>query len=407
MLRPDLEGVSLFALLFSWAWPAGAEAPLAEAPPVDVVEPAHRRHRILPVPVLKVEPGAGFTTGLRGRYVYREPDDVQNRVTLDLVSRISVRLVQQHEMRLRMRDLAGHNEIFDVNFRFESDPVFTYTGIANHERLTNAEINDERYEAHRLSVGPDVNVQLPVVRLEPEAWFGTTQAFLRAFVGWNFAVDRFRAEPDSLFALDEPQAPGTRRRGTYYGGLTWDSRNNDWNPKRGGFYDISLATGGPWAGGQDVWSRFNASFRNYQSLGTDRLVLAHELLAELQGGDVPLIAKGEFSGLVFRDGVGGLDTGRGFFRRRFVGKRKLFTSAELRIEPFQIWLGPFSVEPGIKPFVDVAWVQEEGNAAFDEGLHLSGGAGLYLVWDEFEVIRVDFGVSPEGMGFVMAADHAF
>lgn len=387
----------------------GVSADGAAEEPTDGEPTVHRfkRHRVLPVPVIKVEPGAGFTTGLRGRYVYREQDDIQNRITLDLVSRISVRLVQQHEFRLRMRDLAGHNEIFDVNFRFESDPVFTFAGVANHAPLSNRKINEERFEAHRMSIGPDLNAQFALGRFEADEWFGSTQAFLRAFVGWNFAVDRFRAEPGSLFADEAADFLGTSTRGTYYVGLTWDSRNNDWNPKRGGLYDMSVASGGPWAGGSTVWSRLNASFRNYQSLGSDHLVLAHELLAEIQGGDVPMIPRGEFSGLVFRDGVGGLDTGRGYFRRRFIGKNKVFTSAELRIEPFMMHLGPFTVEPGIKPFIDLAWVQEDVGGPFADALHVSGGAGVYVVWDQFEVIRMDFGISPEGAGFVMAADHAF
>lgn len=38
---------------------------------------------------------------------------------------------------------------------------------------------------------------------------------------------------------------------------------------------------------------------------------------------------------------------------------------------------------------------------------MSGGAGIYAVWDKFEVLRLDPGFSPEGFALVMSADHAF
>ncbi|MEN0065151.1 MAG: BamA/TamA family outer membrane protein [Myxococcota bacterium] len=384
----------LHALLTSWLPPALA----SEA---EVV----RRHRFLPVPVIKVEPGAGFTTGVRGRYVYREPEDRLNRINLDVVSRVSVRRVQQHDIRLRMRDLWHRDEVVDVNFRFDDDPVFTYVGIANEDRLDNAAIVDETFEAHRFSISPDVNVQFVLARKARPAEMGPT-AFLRGFVGWTWSLDRFTAEPGTQFAQDQPQPTGTTKRGTWYGGVAWDSRDNDWHPTRGGFHDVSVAAGGPWALGDTYWSRFNASFRHYAPLGSKRLVLAQQVLAEFQGGNVPLIPLGEFSGLVFRDGVGGVDIGRGFFRRRFIGRRKAAGSTELRIQAGRFNLGPFTFEPGIKPFIDAAWVQDTP-APLPSGLHLSGGAGIYVVWDDFEVIRADLAVSPEGMVFLLAADHAF
>ena len=59
-----------------------------------------------------------------------------------------------------------------------------------------------------------------------------------------------------------------------------------------------------------MWQRANASFRHYHSLGTPKLVLAHQVLGEHVFGDAPLMPLSEFSGIRLRSGVGGLETGR-------------------------------------------------------------------------------------------------
>lgn len=362
------------------------------------------RHRILPVPVAKTEPGAGFTTGARGRYVYREPEDTLNRVTLDVVARFSVRGVQQHDIKLRTRDLLGRNEVFGVTLRMDDDPVFSHTGIANSDRLTNRAIRDEHFEADRLTLSADANAQFVLGEVPSSSWPGSTTGYLRGFVGWTVAYDRFHADDGSQLALDFPDVEDANGfRGSHYVGLAWDARDNDWNPGAGGLYDLSIGAGGPWAAGRDRWTRANVSLRQYAALSDD-LVLAAQVLGELQVGDVPLIPMGEFSGANARDGVGGVDTGRGYFRRRFVGPRKVYASAELRWEPVRFHLWRIPVDLGFKPFVDVGWV-DGANGLRD--VHPSGGGGVYIVWDDFEVIRADLGVSPEGVVVVMAADHAF
>ena len=121
---------------------------------------------------------------------------------------------------------------------------------------------------------------------------------------------------------------------------------------------------------------------------------------------MPLISQGEFSGLVFREGLGGAYTSRGYFRRRFIGDYKLAAGMELRIEPYEVKVWRWTVTPALKPFVDL------GYAADADGLggskpHLSGGAGIYFVWDRFEILRFDGAFSPEGFALLISADHAF
>lgn len=360
---------------------------------------------MLPVPVLRSEPGVGFNTGVRGRYVYREPEDTKNRVQLDVVARISLKGVHQHEMQLGLRDLFGKNEVIRAGFKFDYDDAFTFVGLANRGYLPISEVTTARFEVARLSAATDVNYQF-VLKEFPSRAKSDSPSFLRGFVGWNFGYDRLRAEPGTVLANERPQDEGANTRGTFYAGVAWDSRDNDWNPKDGSLHDVSVGFGGPWAGGETMWQRANVSFRHYHSLGTPKLVLAHQVLGEHVFGDAPLIPLSEFSGIRLRSGVGGLETGRGYSRGRFIGERKVYSSLELRIEPHEFFLGRFSLVPGIKPFVDGGWVQSTSKPS-DGVAFMSGGVGIYAVWDKFEVLRLDAGFSPEGFALVMSADHAF
>lgn len=371
-----------------------------------VNEQEHREHRVAPFPVLKTEPGVGLTFGARGRYVWRKHSDRLNRITLDAVARVSVNKVQRYEFRLRMRDLAGHNEVFDVNFEFQDDPVFTHVGVANHSALTNRGIQRERFEVHRFSLGPDLNYQHPVWTLQPRGYL-EYPGYLRIFVGWKLQYDNIRAGRNTLLAAELPEQLGRGRRGSYYAGVGWDSRDNDWSPKSGSFHDVSIAAAGPWAGGDRTWGRVNGSLRHYRRVGFDEIVFAGQLLGEYQFGDVPLVPLGEFSGLVFREGLGGAYTGRGYFRRRFIGDLKVAASAELRVEPHEFKTGRWTLTPAFKPFVDLGYVADSDDGTGRPRLRHSYGGSIYFVWDKFEVLRVDAAASPEGFALLISADHAF
>ena len=84
------------------------------------------------------QPSVGLSFGLRGRYVYRPPGETFDHARLDLVGRVSTKLVQDHTLDLQLRNLLHREEILDFSLRFVDDPVFPYPGIANFERLDRA-----------------------------------------------------------------------------------------------------------------------------------------------------------------------------------------------------------------------------------------------------------------------------
>lgn len=371
-----------------------------------VSPPPERTHHVLPVPIFSYEPGVGFGSGVLGRYVYRRPDERLSRVQLDLVAFFSVTGVQSYAFRTRMRDLLGFDEVIDINFEALIDPVFSYAGLANGEHLGNARLLSDEFEADRFSIGPDINYQFRLLAVDARQLPSRVPGMFRGFVGYRFEFDRFEAAPDAFLSIDLPDALGTERRGLYYVGLAWDSRDNDYAPRRGGFHDVSVASAGEWAGATRRYTRVNLSLRQYQRLGHDRVVLAMSLLGDGLFGDVPLVPKGEFSGLVYREGIGGLYTGRGYVRRRFQGDTKVHGSTELRVALFDMPILRWSLTPGLEAFADGGWVWDPSGDRHGAGA-ISGGAGMFFIWDHFEVLRVEYGFSPEGASLVLAAQQAF
>ncbi|MEM7152864.1 MAG: BamA/TamA family outer membrane protein [Myxococcota bacterium] len=364
-----------------------------------------RGHRILPVPTFRAEPSVGLTLGLRGRYVYRPPGETFHRARLDIVGRVSTKRVQDHTVDLQLRDLLHRQEIIDVSFRFNDDPVFPYPGVANFDRLSGRELLDPFYQVHLRSIGGAVDYQRPFAVFERGKLGIETTGYARWFLGARFAHDRIEAEPDTLYTDDGGRERTVLRRGGFFGGLAWDSRDNPWSPTRGSLHDLSIELGGPWAASTRHWARFNGSARFYRPLGTPKLILGNQFLADAILGDAPLVSQGEFGGLLVREGIGGRDTGRGYFRRRFIGPTKLYASVELRIEPHEFRIFKRTLTPAIKGFMDVGYVRGPGQVGVQP--IISGGPGVYFIWDRFFVFRIDAGFSPEGRGIYFTTNHAF
>jgi hypothetical protein len=150
----------------------------------------------------------------------------------------------------------------------------------------------------------------------------------------------------------------------------------------------------------------HATLRHYWTLGVPSLVLAHRLTYDGLWGDAPFVPLGEFGGLVSSDGLGGVVTGRGWMRRRFIGKHKAFASVELRFEPIEFKVRKHTLGIGLKGYVDIGLVAQRMRD-LPLNWHVSGGPGLLITWDRFAVIRLDGGFSRETAGFYLMTEHAF
>ncbi len=375
-----------------WEWLGNPLAPKT----LGAKSPRRRTpHRFLPLPSLRSQPSVGLMLGASLNYAYRDRDDQPNKVYLFIESRVSLRKVQQHGFMLRMRDMLGYREIFEAGVSANIDPVYPYFGVANGDNLRGADLRGPYYQLKNTIIGGFFTYQHALWIHKPPGPrpLGT----LRSYSGFGYWVDKIRPYEDTLFAAERAFDEGVTRRGVLRLGLTWDRRDNEWSPKRGGLHDITVDSAGPWTGSTHAWGRVNATFRHYWTLGVPSLVLAHRLTFDSLWGDPPFVPLGEFGGLV---------TGRGWMRRRFVGEHKAFASVELRFEPIEFKIGKHSLGVGLKAFVDVGMVARRVRD-LPLHFHVSGGPGLLLTWDHFAVIRLDGGFSRETAGFYLMTEHAF
>jgi hypothetical protein len=378
----------------------------------------NRGHRFIIVPSFRADPTIGAMPGLRFRYVRRLPGQSVNRLQIDLGLRVSTKLVQQHDMRVRMRDFIGKNELIQFGVIVFDDPVFPYVGVDNQQEFTNKELDDRFYQARTITLGSFANYQQPAWTVESHEWnqpkLYKKVGVLRWLVGVDFQADFINFnEPEgnedwdvSLLAQEKPESEDWTLRGNYLGGLTWDSRSNEWSPTWGGLHDVTLALAGPWAGSTEIWGRLNATFRWYRPLGTEKLIFAQRLTFDALIGDVPVYELGRFGGMLPVQGLGGRKAGRGFFRRRYAAPVKGLSITELRYQPIEFNLLRRTVGIGFKGFMDIGEVFQS-DAILADGFRISGGGGLFLVWDRFFVFRGDVAVSREGVQWYILSGHAF
>lgn len=363
-----------------------------------------RRHRFLPVVNVNRDPSRGTIIGLRARYVHRLPDAAFNKIQLDVALRLSTRRIQDHDLRLQLRDLLGRRELMVFSLFVDNDPTFPYVGVAQNDDLAGIDLRARRFAAFRRTIGGSATYAEPFWTVPASERL--PEGMLRWFTGLYFAVDRIAPYEGSLLASERPEEAGLHRRGWVVGGLQWDRRDNEWHPSAGSLHETSLTFAGPWAGGSHAWARFNINARWYRSLGTPKLIFAQLALFDGLIGLPPVIPMGELGGLEPQEGLGGRMYGRGFYRRRFIGDTKAAVVTELRYLPFDLKIFRWTLGLGTRAFFDLVKVFQR-NEALHANLHPSGGGGLFVIWDRFFVFRLDVAFSREGPAVYLAGEHPF
>jgi len=360
-------------------------------------------HRILPLPHVSSQPTTGLTLGGSLNYSYRRPGEEFNRAYLLAWSRVSVRGVQDHILSGRLRDMLGRKEVIQFGILISLDPVYPYFGINNHENLAGTDLNGPYNRMKMDNYGGWFSYEHPLWQLHRP---GKPSATLRQYTGLFYYVDVVRGYEGSRLVENDPNLVGTYRRGIIRGGLTWDSRDNDWSPRQGSLIDLTFDAAGPYTGSTSGWGRVHGTARNFWPLGRSGFVFAHRVTLDALFGQAPLMALGEFGGLFPMDAYGGAFVGRGFARRRYIGNIKATATAEIRFTPLEFNLGRNKLGLGFEGFVELGLVSQK----FEDLLkkwYPSGGPGLLLIWNRFVVFRVEAGFSREGGALYLQSEHAF
>jgi hypothetical protein len=360
-------------------------------------------HRFLPLPHVSSQPATGLTLGGSLNYSYRKPGEEFNRAYLLAWSRVSVKGVQDHILSGRLRDMLGKKEVIQFGGWVSLDPVFPFYGINNHEHLGGT-LLDGPYNRIRMdNYGGWFTYEHPLWQLHRH---GRPVGTLRHYSGVFYYVDVVRGYKDTRLTEQYPQLIGTDRRGMLRGGVSWDSRDNDWSPREGSLIDLTFDAAGPYTGSTSGWGRFHGTVRNYWPLGHTGFVFAHRVTFDALWGAPPVMALGEFGGLFPMDAYGGAFVGRGFGRRRFIGNIKATASAEIRFVPVELRFGRHKLGLGFEGYAELGLVSMRLSELF-KNWYPSGGPGVLLIWDRFVVFRIEAAFSREGGAIYLQSEHAF
>lgn len=235
------------------------------------------------------------------------------------------------------------------------------------------------------------------------------ELFAGGTVGWTWTNPYAPSRLAEELAAGGRGLVGTERHGRAEGllGLLWDSRDDEIAPTQGGLHELSLRTGGL-VEIDGLYGGLNVTLRQYQALGTDRVVLAGRVLVDAAFGDVPLYALARYGGLWPDDGPGGPLGVRGPRLQRFHGETKAIANLELRTVLFGFSLFGRPTRVGLVAFADAGRVWAERGV--DEGgdpLAFALGGGFRYRWGHAFVVRGDLGWSPDGVLFSVDAGHVF
>ena len=214
-------------------------------------------------------------------------------------------------------------------------------------------------------------------------------------------------------------APAEAKGGTHpylHGGVTFDTRDRQQNPRRGIHADAFLTY---YAGLGDMSDynnvKFNAAWRHYLPIIPNRLTFAYRLGTQLNvAGDSPFYLNTYLNQLymqrVIYEGLGGANSVRGILRNRIVAPGVAFANVEFRVQVAHFKVGKENFYIGLNPFMDAGMVVQpttpgvmkdplvydmtDQESNFDDSRlyapHLSAGCGLKVAMNDNFVLSVDW-----------------
>ncbi len=203
-----------------------------------------------------------------------------------------------------------------------------------------------------------------------------------------------------------------------HGGITYDTRDRQQNPRQGIHADAFLtyyAGVGGLSSFQNV--KFNAAWRHYLPIikKDNRLTFAYRLGTQLSvAGDCPFYLNTYLNQLymqrVVYEGLGGANSVRGIMRNRILAKGVAFANVEFRVKVVQFRVGKENFYVGLNPFMDAGMVLQPYDRVvsdpeliaatgitesdYDESRlyapHLSAGCGLKIAMNDNFILSVDW-----------------
>jgi hypothetical protein len=185
-------------------------------------------------------------------------------------------------------------------------------------------------------------------------------------------------------------------------GLIYDTRDNEYFPRRGAFHQIGVrGVQGLPIDTHVAYAAFGAVLAGYVPVGGP-VVLAGRALVDAEVGRVPFFDL--YTGGPFRtiEMVGGAEAVRGVPNGRYLGKLKLIGNVELRAMLLDFHLLGQAFHLGGDLLFDTGrlWSDYTFSAPADgaaPGLKWGAGGGAYLIWGQAAVFRIEAAYSPDAV----------
>jgi outer membrane protein assembly factor BamA len=209
-------------------------------------------------------------------------------------------------------------------------------------------------------------------------------------------------------------------------GIVYDTRDNEPNPMKGIWSEVMLLSSPTFLGSDLGYNKIAITHRQYFTLKKEVLSFAYRLSYQAKiNGTVPFyMLPYVYNSKQMRDGLGGAKTLRGMLRNRIVGEDFIFGNAELRWkflyktiinQNFYFALMGFTDFGKVTKGYTINTTNPEALAYLAKGepekLHVSYGAGLYIVMNQNFVMAITYGLAAnknDGKdGFYLGLDFLF
>jgi len=331
---------------------------------------------------------------------------------------------QNHYVVVDAPGLAGGRLRLNVDLRFRREATAGYYGLGNasvDERpwtefdedaqrqqwiaARRFHQYDRSYPALRLTA----RIAL-VKRLQLFSSVGLTGSWVNVYADSRLARDLGDDAPPAVRAAIVGLQPHALLDGVV--GLVWDGRDDEFEPTRGGFHDVSVRQGGG-IGERFGYVGVDLTVRGYLSLWRGILTLATRGRIDLLFGDPPLYELTAVGGLQGdRWATGGGTSLRGVPLQRYHGKIKLVANVEARLGLARFRFLGRPTRLSVLGFVDAGrffadWRAQPELDGRGLGLKVGLGGGLRVRFGSTVVVRADVAVSADGWGGYLDVGQVF
>jgi hypothetical protein len=342
---------------------------------IDTTTPGQPSFRIYPT--IAYSPETDLEIGLSTLYLYQAKKDSTNRIS-ELNTFSFFTLKNQYGIWLDNAIYGDKDKWFILGrTRFQRFPLLYY-GTGPGAKENHPAVIDATYFIFRQRV---------LGKIAPNLFVGPEVDYQRLS---NTVVEHHKDDVVKELPLG---SNGSSNFGLG-GAIVYDNRHNVLNVRKGYFAELGFLNYAKKLSSSYNFSGINTDLRTYQPINK-RDVLALHVTGNFLTGNVP------FNQMAL---MGGETMMRGYYYGRYRDKNMIAAQAEYRMLPLS-----FSKRIGAVLFAGTAVVAPTIGSLDTKNLKLAGGGGIrYLLFPKKDIyLRMDVGVTKEGLGFYFFTGEAF